>query len=54
LNVIDACETTAFKVFFIFGNKNKSHGAISGEYGGWGKTTVLFLAKKLRNSAVLE
>jgi hypothetical protein len=36
------------KVFFIFGNKKKSHGAISGEYGGWGMTTVLFLAKQLR------
>jgi hypothetical protein len=39
-----------FKVFFIFGNKKKSHGAITGEYGGWGMTTVLFLAKKLRSS----
>ena len=25
-----------FKVHFIFGNKKKSHGAMSGEYGGWG------------------
>jgi hypothetical protein len=36
-----------FKVFFIFGNKKKTHGAISVEYGGWAMTTVLFLAKKL-------
>jgi hypothetical protein len=33
-----------FKVFLIFGNK--LHGAISGEYGGWGMTTVLFFAEK--------
>jgi hypothetical protein len=39
-----------FKVLFIFGNNKKSYGAISGEYGGWGMTTVLFLAKKLRTS----
>jgi len=24
-----------FKVIFILGNKKKSHGAMSGEYGGW-------------------
>jgi hypothetical protein len=40
----------SFKVFLIFGNKKKSQGALSGEYGGWGMTTVLFLAKKLRTS----
>jgi hypothetical protein len=34
-----------FEVFFIFGNKKKSHVAIYGEYRGWGMTTVLFLAK---------
>jgi hypothetical protein len=26
------------------GKKKKSHGAKSGECGGWGKTAVLFLA----------
>jgi hypothetical protein len=35
-----------FKVFFIFGNKKKTVGAITGEYGGWGR----FLAKTLRTS----
>ena len=25
-----------FKVLLIFGNRKKSHGAMSGEYGGWG------------------
>jgi hypothetical protein len=40
----------SFKVFFIFENKKKSHGAISGKYSGWGITTVLFLAKKLCTS----
>ena len=29
--------------------RGKSHGARSGEYGGWGITVMLFLAKKLRN-----
>jgi hypothetical protein len=41
-----------FKVFFIFGNKKKSRGAISGKYGSWGMTTVLFLAKKSRTNNV--
>jgi hypothetical protein len=41
-----------FKDFFIFGNKKNSHGAISGEYGGWGMTTVLYLAKIIRKSIV--
>jgi len=34
-----------FKILFIFGNRKKSHGAMSGKYGGWGIVTVLFLAK---------
>jgi hypothetical protein len=43
-----------FKVFFSLGNKKKP-----GEYGGWGITTVLLLAKTItnkqgRNLAVLE
>ena len=29
---------------FIFGNRKKSQGAKSGEYGGWGTTAILFLA----------
>jgi hypothetical protein len=39
-----------FKVIFVLGNKIKSHGATSGEYGGWGMTAVLFLDKKVRTS----
>ena len=39
-----------FKVLFIVGNRKKSHGAMSGEYGGWGIVTVLFLAKNSQTS----
>ena len=39
-----------FKVLFIFWNRKKSHGAMSGEYGGWGIVRVLFLAKNSRTS----
>ena len=40
-----------FKVLFIFGNRKKSHGAVFGEYGGWGIVTVLYLAKNWRISS---
>jgi len=30
---------------FIFGNRKKSQGAKSGEYGGWGITAILFFAR---------
>ena len=39
-----AVKRRPFKVLFIF-NRKKSHEAMSGEYGGWGIFTVLFLAK---------
>ena len=39
-----------FMGFFNLGNRKKSQGAKSGEDGGWGMITVLFLAKKLRTS----
>ena len=31
-----AVERRPFKVLFIFGNRKRLHGAMSGEYGGWG------------------
>ena len=31
-----AVKRRPFKVLFIFGNRKKSHRAVSGEYGGWG------------------
>ena len=40
-----------FMVFFSFGNRKKSQGAKSGEYGGWGIITVLFLVKNSRTSS---
>ena len=33
-----------FSFYFIFGNRKKSRGAKSGEYGGWGMTAILFFA----------
>ena len=39
-----------FMSLFNLGNRKKSQRAKSGEYGGWGMITVLFLAKKLRTS----
>ena len=30
---------------FSFGNRKKSQGAKTGEYGGWGITTILFFAR---------
>ena len=39
-----------FMGLFNLGNRKKSQGAKSGEYGGWGMITLLFLAKKLRTS----
>ena len=38
-----------FKVLFSFGNRKTLHGAMSGEYGGWGIVTVLFSAKNSTN-----
>ena len=43
-----AVKRRPFMVLFIFGNRKKSHGAMSGEYGGWGIVTVLFLGKNSR------
>ncbi|KAG8307663.1 hypothetical protein J6590_016106 [Homalodisca vitripennis] len=40
-----------FMGLFSFGNKNKSQGVRSGEYGGCGIISVLFLAKKSRTSS---
>ena len=40
-----AVKRRPFKVLLIFGNRKKSHGAMSGEYGGWGIVTIFFLAK---------
>ena len=34
---------------FNFGNKKKSHGARSGEYGGLGKTVTFSFFQKRRN-----
>jgi len=49
-NVIYACKTTGpFKILFIFGNRKKSRGAVSGEYGDRGVVIVLFLAKSSRD-----
>ena len=45
-----AVKRRPFKVLFIFGNRKKSHGAMSDEYGGWGIVPVLFLAKNSRTS----
>ena len=45
-----AVKRRPFKVLYFFGNRKKSHGAMSGEYGGWGIVTVLFLAKNPRTS----
>ena len=39
-----------FKVLSIFGNRKKSHVAMSDEYGSWGVLTVLFLVKNSRTS----
>jgi len=35
-----------FNFNFSFGNRKKSQGGKSGEYGGWGITAILFFAKK--------
>ena len=52
-----------FMCLYNLGNRKKSQVVKSGEYGGWGMITVLFLAKKLQtrndelagqNSAILE
>ena len=45
-----AVKRRPFKVLFIFENRKKSRGTMSGEYGGWGIVTVLFLAKNSRTS----
>ena len=42
-----------FMGFFSFGNKKKSQGARSGEYGGCGIISVLFLVKNSRTSNVV-
>ena len=43
-----AVKRRPFKILFIFGNRKKPHGAMPGEYGGWGIVTLLFLAKNSR------
>ena len=45
-----AVKWQSFKVLFSFGNRKKSHRAMSGEYGGWRIVTVLLLAKNSRTS----
>ena len=47
-----AVKRRPFKVLLIFGNRKKSHGAMSGEYVGWGIVTVLFLAKNSQQDEV--
>ena len=39
-----------FMGLFSFGNRKKSQGVKSGEYGGWGMITVLLLVTKLQRS----
>jgi hypothetical protein len=39
-----------FRAVFSFWNNQKSHGAKSGEYGGWSNFVIDFLAKKLPDS----
>jgi hypothetical protein len=34
-----------FSLNLIFGSRNKSQGAKSGEYGGWGMTAILYFAR---------
>jgi hypothetical protein len=34
-----------FRFKFICGNRKKSHGAKSGEYGGWGMTATFYFAR---------
>ena len=41
-----------FKADFIFGNKKKSHGARSGEYGGCSNTAILVLRQKRLDGVV--
>jgi hypothetical protein len=38
-----------FKVLSIFGNRKESHGAMSGEYGGWRIATLFFFGPKFTN-----
>jgi hypothetical protein len=39
-----------FKAIFSFGNSQKSHGAKSGEYGGWSNFIIDFFGQKLPDS----
>jgi hypothetical protein len=41
------------KVVFSFGNGQKSHGAKSGEYGGWSNFIIDFLAKYSRKAYMI-
>jgi hypothetical protein len=46
LDLHNGIKPASFQLFdFIFGNRKKSQGSKSGDYGGWGMTAVLFSAR---------